>query len=90
MICLECVSLLTSRGVNTQLVTEAPLLALVPVDAGPVVGRELEPRGAGAGAACRRRHALVLALQRRARRGGCTEHSHIILANCFGHRIAGL
>lgn len=53
MICLECVSLLTSRGVNTQLVTEAPLLALVPVDAGPVVGRELEPRRAGAGAARR-------------------------------------
>lgn len=46
-------SLLTSRGVDTQLVTETPLLALVPVNAGPVVGRELEPRRAGAGAARR-------------------------------------
>lgn len=47
---------------------EAPLLALVAVAAGAVVGRQRQAGRAGARAARRRRHALVLAAQRRARR----------------------
>lgn len=57
------VRFLTSWRVDAQLVTEAPLLALVAVHTRAVVGRQREAGRACARAACRGRHALVLAFQ---------------------------
>lgn len=58
-------------GVGAELVAEAPLRALVPVHAGPVVVRQLPSLGTVAGAAGQGRLALVFAAQRRTSQFRC-------------------